>query len=61
MFGVAIADGLELELAIETDEPTRKAKKELRERRMHIEVVFPKNVVCRKFAEMDFVEPVPLH
>lgn len=58
VFRVAIANGLELELAVETDEPTGEAKKELCKGRVHIEVVFPENVVCRKLAKVDFVEPV---
>ena len=60
VFRVAIANGLELKLAIEADEPTRKAEEELRKRRMHIEVVFPEDVVRREFAEVDFVKPVPI-
>jgi hypothetical protein len=61
VFRVAIANGLEFELAIETDKPSSKTEKELRKRRVHIKVVFPKNVVFCEFAEVDFVEPVPLH
>ena len=60
MLRVAIANGLELELAVEADKPTRKAKEEFRKRRVHIEVVFPEDVVRREFAKVDFVEPVPI-
>ena len=60
MFRVAIANGLELELAVEADEPTRKPEEELRKGRVHIEVVFPENVVCCEFAEVNFVKPVPI-
>ena len=55
---VAIANGLKLELAVEADKPTRQAKEEFRKRRVHIEVVFPEDVVRREFAKVHFVEPV---
>lgn len=43
--GVAVADSLERELAVEANEPARKSEKQLRKRRVHVEVVLAEDVV----------------
>jgi hypothetical protein len=41
VLGIAISYVLELELAIESDEPARETKKKFREGRVYVEVIFP--------------------
>jgi len=57
VIGVTIADILEVEVAIESNEPTSEAEEKFRERRMHVKIVFSCDVVGRKFSKMNFVEP----
>lgn len=55
--GVAVANRLERELAVKPDEPAREPEEQLRERRVHVEVVLAHDVVRRELAEVDLVEP----
>lgn len=55
---VAVADVLKQETPIEADEPTRQAKQQLCEGRMHVEVVLVCDIVCCELAEVNFVEPM---
>lgn len=54
--GIAIADVLEEERPIEADKPTRQAKEQLCERRMHVKVVLMRDIVRCELSEMDFIE-----
>lgn len=54
---VIVTNGLEVETTIESNEPTSEAKEKLCKGWMHVEIVFSRYVVSRKFSEMNFVKP----
>ena len=53
---VAVSDVLELELAVEADKPACETEEELCERRVDVEVVFSRDVVCCKLSEVYFIK-----
>lgn len=53
---VAVSDVVELEPAVETDEPAGETEQELCERWVDVEVVFARDVVGRELSEVHFVE-----
>ena len=53
---VAVSDVLELELAVEADEPASETEQELCEGRVDVEVVFARDVVCGELAKVYFIE-----
>jgi hypothetical protein len=53
---VIVANAIEGEVAIESNEPTREAKEELCKGRMNVEIVFSGKVVGCKFSKMNFVK-----
>lgn len=56
VFRVAVTDGFELELSIETREPSSETQKHLREWRMDIKVVLALDVVRRELSEVNLIE-----
>ena len=54
--GVAVADGLELEVSVKPDEPAGQTVEQLREWRVDVEVVLALDVMRRELAKVDFVK-----
>lgn len=56
IFCVAVADILEVELAIKSNKPASEAEKEFGEGRVYVEIVFSCDIVGGEFPKMNFVE-----
>ena len=56
IFRVAIANVLEVELTIKSNEPASEVEKEFCERWVYVKVVFPCNIVGCKFPKLNFVK-----
>jgi len=56
IFGVAIANVLEVELTIKSNEPASEAKEKFCEWRVYVEVVFPCDIVGSKFPKVNLVK-----
>ena len=59
VLGVAVANGLELEVSVKADEPAGQTVEQLREWRVDVEVVLALDVMGRELAEVDFIEAEP--
>jgi hypothetical protein len=55
---VTISDVCELEVALKTDEPSRKSEQQLREWGMNIEIVLATQIICGELAKMNLIETV---
>ncbi len=53
---IAVSDGLEWKVSVETNKPSCKAEKKFGERRVHVEVILAVDIMWRELAEMDFIE-----
>ncbi len=54
--GVAVANVLELKVAVKAHEPAREPKEQLGEWRVDIKVIRPENVIGGELSKMNFVE-----
>lgn len=54
--GVAVADTLEFERAIEANEPASKTEEELRQRWVHVEVVLSLDIVCGELSKVNLIK-----
>jgi hypothetical protein len=55
---IRVTNVLEVEVSVETHEPTGEAEEHLCERRMHVEVVLTFDVLCGELAEVHLIEAI---